>query len=358
MTNDITFDDDKHLLCSLCFNDFGLRHNADKIGIKDDSKCSNCKSKNGKKLRKSELLKLTHEYFVRGTTIKLDYGEAPALQFNQHQYGNNTPISSGNLSQDISLIENTAKIGLFHYGPRLWMVGEIEPLKELQNNSTRSGVITKIIDIFPDYVINESHHFFRIRKNPIQPLEHHEYDSPPDEHLETYRLDSKSLPVLYGSPDIECCIHECRSTIEDSIYIARMSPSKELRMLNLNAVIKEDTTEFESLDISVQFVFAAGAHSYEISRDIALATYAAGYDGVIYPSYFSPMQTGTPTIETYMGISTRLLMARQGLTHPRTIPNVCIFGRPVAGGTVSVRSIHRLVLKSAKYDFSFGPAEF
>lgn len=29
--------------------------------------------------------------------------------------------------------EEAAQLGFFHYGPRLWMVGEVEPLKDLQD---------------------------------------------------------------------------------------------------------------------------------------------------------------------------------------------------------------------------------
>ena len=46
-------------------------------------------------------------------------------------------------ARDASVFEDALGIGFFLYGPRLWMVGEIEPLKELQRKETRSDVIPK-----------------------------------------------------------------------------------------------------------------------------------------------------------------------------------------------------------------------
>ena len=64
-------------------------------------------------------------------------------------------------------------------------------------------------------------------------------------------------------------------------------------------------TEFESIDIAIHMLFLAGEHSYEISRDIASAAKEKGYEGIIYPSYFSLLRTGSMPFDTIYGISIR-----------------------------------------------------
>ena len=116
------------LLCSNCFHDEGLRLTSEQIGRKDQSKCPNCSSQFGMKLNKRLIAALAQQFFVSGTTQRLEYGAFPAVQFNKHQ-----PTSldvAPWLEPDLRLIEDKLKVGFFHYSPRLWMVGEVEPLKE------------------------------------------------------------------------------------------------------------------------------------------------------------------------------------------------------------------------------------
>jgi hypothetical protein len=64
-------------------------------------------------------------------------------------------------------------------------------------------------------------------------------------------------------------------------------------------------------------LFLAGPHSYEITRLIAHGARAAGYDGVIYPSYFSLLRTGGMPFETDYGISLRRFPQAAGLLSAR-----------------------------------------
>ena len=58
------------------------------------------------------------------------------MQFNQHRA---TSIDTAPwLESDLRLFEDVLGVGFFYYGPRLWMVGEVEPLKALQDAATRS----------------------------------------------------------------------------------------------------------------------------------------------------------------------------------------------------------------------------
>ena len=110
---------------------------------------------------------------------------------------------------------------------------------------------------------------------------------------------------MYGSQDIDICIHECRAAAEDDIYVATLKPQQDMRLLDLTHVLKEDVTEFESLDMAIHMLFLAHSHSYEISRAISLAAKDAGFDGLVYPSFFSLMRTGGRPFETSYGLSLR-----------------------------------------------------
>jgi hypothetical protein len=165
--------------------------------------------------------------------------------------------------------------------------------------------------------------------------------------------------VLYGSPDLQVCVHECRVTAEDELYVATIFPVKPLRLLDLSALLKnEEETEFESLDLSVHMLFLAGRHAYNITRAIAKSARNAGFDGIVYPSYFSLLRLGRMPFQTAYGISYRRIPQLQEYEQAGTIPNLGLFGRPVANGIVSVRCINKLILSRVDYRFHYGPAEF
>jgi hypothetical protein len=117
-------------------------------------------------------------------------------------------------------------------------------------------------------------------------------------------------------------------------------------------------TEFESLDMAVHMLFLAGPHSYKIARIIAQAARDAGYDGVIYPSYFSLLRTGGMPFETAYGISLRRFPQAAEYERAKIIPNFGLFGRPVREGRVTARGINRMVLDRVEYGVRFGPVGF
>ena len=347
------------LLCSDCFVDEGLRIDAFKHGIEQEGICSTCKSLSGRKLTKDHIKGIAWRFFVSGTTIRCEYGGAPIIQFNEGHHGKSDISPSPWLVRDIKLIEDAAGIGFFHYGPRLWMVGEVEPLKALLDPTKRSQIIDRVIKEYPEQVLPKDSTFYRLRISPQNPAEPTEYDSPPTGLAGQGRLDSAGFPVMYGSQDLDICIHECRATAEDDIFIATLKLDREMRLLDLTHVLKEDVTEFESLDMAVHMLFLARPHSYEISRAIALSAKDAGFDGLIYPSYFSLVRTGGRPFETTYGLSLRQF-------HPQaeeygravTIPNFALFGRPLENRSVRVHCINRLILTQIGYLGHFGPVTY
>lgn len=348
--------EDKRLLCSDCFRDEGLKLNALLLGIKDNHKCVNCNSDSGYKLTKTLVQELCYSFFVIGTIKKLKYGGFPLIQFNEQHFNRSDIDVSPLLTDDVKLIEQAGEIGLFYYGPRFWMFGEVEPLKSLQDKSERNQIIEKILTTFPARELSSKEHFYRLRKNPKVSHNISEYDTAPLKYLGKNRFDKKGFPVLYGSTDIEICIHECRATVEDDLFVGKLVPAYPLKVLDLSVLIEEDTTEFESIDIAIHFLFLAGKHSYNICRQIAQKAKEKGFDGIIYPSYFSFIRTGAIPFETIYGISIRRIPELRNYVQSQSIPNLVLFGRPVKEKKVNVDCINRVIINRVSYDTTFGPS--
>jgi hypothetical protein len=326
-----------------------------RFGEYDDAGCPNCGTSDGKKLDKAKLGALVFRFFVWGSFWRTEYGGAPTIQFNEHRETSISP--SPWLQSDVALLERLLGVGFFHYAPRLWMVGEVEPLKALESTSTRGGIIDRVLDVYPERELSAPYSFYRVRKNPELPAEVHEYDSPPEPLLGSGRLDAIGAPVLYASPDLEVCLHECRAGAEDELFVATLEPTRPLRLLDLSTLVREcdGVTEFDSLDMAIHMLFLAGEHSYDISRAIAVAARDAGFDGLIYPSYFSLLRLGIMPFRTTLGLSHRLVPELQAQEESFTVPNLAVFGRPLASRVVRVSCVNRIILRRVGYDYHFGP---
>lgn len=346
------------LVCSNCFNDHGLKLDAERMGVESIDPCPNCGSKNSKQLTNTGLATLTHRYFVWGSLRRAKYGAAPLFQFNEYR---KTEVNFNPwLEPDVRLVERLLGIGFFDYGPRLWMLGEIQPLKALELVKKRPSIISRILQEYPERILTGTDSFYRIRVNPDNPSNKNQYDSRPPEIKGNGRLDFKGEAILYGSADLETCIHECRVSAEDDIFVATLCPSNKLRLLDLSVLLPEaeGVTEFESLDLAVHMLFLAGRHTYKITKAIAKSVYAAGFDGLVYPSYFSLLRLGNMPFQTIYGISQRRVAQLQAHEQSKTVPNIALFGRPVTTGAIEVVSIDRLILSRVGYEYHFGPSCF
>lgn len=341
-------------LCANCFEDHGLRLMAQAGSTRSSGPCPTCGEVGYLPLQLAELISLSHAFFVRGSFARTTFGGAPAIQFNDLQEGSLS--LEGVVAKDVDRLQEELGIGFFEYGPRLWMVGHITPLKQLESVDTRAKIIGDILERYPCMTYGRDRTFYRLRKNPARPPSFMEYDSPPDELGGTGRLDAAGLPVLYGSEDLELCAHECRVTIEDELYIATLSPQSSLKILDLTALLVESETEFESLDLAVHMLFLAGSHSYPITRQLAAAARQAGFDGIIYPSFYSLLRTGGLQLETVYGMSYRRIPEFTDYEKRKVVPNLALFGRPIDEGRLRVRNINRTVINFVRYSIGFGPA--
>lgn len=340
--------------CSSCFQNRGLILDAMQYGREEMGACPNCGRADGIKLGKAHLAYLAERFFVDGSFYKSDFGGAPTIQFNEHQ---KTSIEVDDvLKDDISVFENVLGVGFFDYGPRLWMIGEVEPLKTLLVEKKRTPIIERILAEYPTRTVRRDETFYRVRKSPGSATDPHEYDTPPLDITQDGRLSSQGLPVMYASPLIDLCVHECRYTVEDELYVAALNPKRELHLLDLTALLEEDVTEFESLDMAVHMLFLGDRKAYDAARAIARAARDKGFDGLVYPSYYSCHYYGERPFQTVYGITRRRFKDAKNYEQSLSVPNLALFGYPIADGMVEVDTINRLVISRVTYEFHHGPA--
>lgn len=117
----------------------------------------------------------------------------------------------------------------------------------------------------------------------------------------------------------------------------------------------QEVDEFESLDLAVNMLFLAGEHSYPITRELAFAARSVGFNGIVYPSYFSMLRNGVKPFETTYGISHRKIPQYREFEEAKVSANFAIFGRPIEDGLVNVHCINRVVLSTVLYSVHFGP---
>ncbi|TCB32905.1 RES domain-containing protein [Acinetobacter sp. ANC 4635] len=236
------------------------------------------------------------------------------------------------------------------------MLGEIGPLKQMQlSNGEESYVFQRIVDEYPVSFLSEEQIIYRIRKNPQNNPNIIDFDAPPIEYLGNGRLDSKDNPIFYCSTDLELCLHECRVSSEDQIFVGMFKPTKKLKLLDLSVVLEEDCTEFESLDLSVLMLFLASKHAYIILQNLSKFIKNQGFDGVVYPSYFSMLKTGSIPFETVIGISNRRLEDFKKYEASKIVQSIALFGYPLNDNKLDVISMNRLLLDQVKYDFTMAP---
>ena len=163
--------------------------------------------------------------------------------------------------------------------------------------------------------------------------------------------------MLYASPDLQNCLHECRITAEDELFVATLRPARSLKMLDLTILLDEpkEVSEFESLDLAVCMLFLAGENSYSITRELSSMARKAGFDGLIFPSYFSGLRKGVKPIEATFGISHRKIPRLGEIEKAKLSANIAIFGQPIQEGLINVACINRIVLTRVSYSVHFGP---
>jgi len=280
------------------------------------------------KLNLAALDSLERSFFIYGSYQKSEFGGATILKF-----GDGNVAFPAWLKADVSLLKEQTETAFRYNGPRTYLIGEVYPLVNLRDANTQDAAADEVVRQFPHRTLVTGETFYRLRKGIERGKQDSpaEYDAPPSiKRLESGRLDTQDFPVLYGSQDLEICVHECRVTIADECYAATLKVLRPLALLDLSANIIDGKTPFESLSLAMHFIFAAEKHSYYIAQAIANAARRKGFDGIIFPSYFSSLRGNV-------------------------IQNIGLFGYPIAVRSLEVLCINRLLLERAKYETRLGP---
>lgn len=150
--------------CSRCFRNRGLILDAMQCGREEAGACPNCGLTDGVKLGREPLAFLANRFFVDGSFHRTDFGGAPIVQFNEHQ---KTSIDvDAALRADISVFEKILGVGFFYYGPRLWMVGENDQLRALEDADQRGAVVDRIVREYPARIVGPRRHFIGLENPP------------------------------------------------------------------------------------------------------------------------------------------------------------------------------------------------
>jgi len=325
------------ILCSHCFYSKGLSLEAQRIGVINKSICPNCKNVGGAKLDYEQVLELFNSYFIEGTFHRTEFGGAHVLQSldgiqrdsSFDEYVHFSPFID---MRDIRLICERINKRLVYNAPAMWRLGRNDWLEKLSMKGRKDKVVKTLIRCFSDYTLQKGEYFYRLRSNPTQPiLDVNTFDAPKKQKKLGGRLNIETDSILYGAFDIETCIHEARANYECEMYLASLIPTQNLNLLDLTNNCSDDSvTPFESVALCVRQLFYSGKESYKITRLISKHARQAGYDGIIYPSYFSSVSKNHDS------------------------KNIALFGQPIMNGLVKVASIDRLLLKEVIYEYSLG----
>lgn len=343
------------IACSECFKDPSFRYMVSMNGVSDDSQsCPNCHKFGGSKVGRSSLVMTMKMFFEQGSVVKAQYGGAPVLRLSYSgEPCHNIDSISSILNADCRLLWDLTGVSIFEYGPRLCMLGENDVLSELDFGN-RQYAINRIIEAYPSIELDSHKLLYRLRVNPTNPSNEREYDTPPLSVPKEGRLDSDGLNVMYLSSDVEVCVHECRTSVDDNIYVATLRAKRNLRLLDLTAYFKEDCTEFESLRLAVRYLFLAQSHSYPLTRELAKSIMKKGYDGLIYPSHFSSVRRGDDHyLDWDMGLSRYVY--DETYSESSQVRNYALFGFPIQEKKLEIVSINPLKITRAKYDFILCP---
>jgi hypothetical protein len=328
-------------LCSDCFADAGLRLEAKRIGTERVSACPNCKSTDGYALDSDRLHELQKQFFSRATApnqYRQDVAVLGVVEDDPDERDIGL-ILRPETRADWALIRGAIGGRLWYRSPRLFYLGITNHFgiyQSLPKDVVRDQIVSRLrfTEIDPSTTI------YRIRLNLDDEAKFDEgqFDSPPKARRRGFgRFDIGQLPLFYGSPNLQVCIHECRVTLVDDVFVASNTPTKKLSLIDLtgNFDQPDDINPFDDLEWFFRGLMNAShpsvyRHCRRIARTIRDMTSA---DGFVYNSYYTNIA---------------------GDSEGKTI-NYALFGRPLSEGKLKINSINTIRLARISYDYHLGP---
>jgi hypothetical protein len=330
------------LLCSNCFQDVGLKLEAQRIGQRRENKsCPNCETGDGYALDNKALHELQRQFFSRATAPNQFRNDIAVLGLVE----DDPPYADFGLKlrpeaqADWSLIQSKISGRLFYRSPRLFYLG-ITNHFGLYQSLPKDVVCNDIVPKLRFSAIDPNAVFYRVRLNLTDEnkFDDEQYDAPPKPRRRAFgRFDNPKLSLLYGSPNLQVCIHECRVTLADDIFVATLRPTRSLRLIDLsgNYDQPEGISPFDDLSWFFRGLMNTSLpHVYRYCRRIAQTIRdETDAHGFIYNSYYTNVagDTGGDTI------------------------NYALFGRPISEGKLRVVSVNTIRLNRITYNYHLGP---
>lgn len=302
--------------------------------------CPTCLQSGGRLIDKATAEDGMHNFFVRGSIPPEVGGPAPVYQFNPYHFPGEIQFGT-NLDLDLRRLSEYLHVGLFHYGPPFWRLGYTEHYQALRGfvevpavqGAARKKLWQDILSRCAIKTLEPGTSIFRVRRgDDLPPAVPEQFDTPPPEFAGRGRYDSPTLPVFYGSNDVETCLHESRVTLADWIALATFTPTRPIRLIDLADDIDDSNagTPFEQVDILMRRLAFCGKEDYDLCRELAMEIHERGFDGFYFTSYFSQ-------------------------AHHKNLRNIALFGFPAAEKKLQLLSVNRVVLRSISHEYSFGP---
>jgi hypothetical protein len=323
----------KGVLCSQCFRDAGLRFEANRIGSYSTTLCPRCGSTDSKKLTVAQLEALRDSFFSRATAPHSFQGYVPVLRIGGDHEDNDVQMPPATAS-DWLLIKTLLGGRLFYNTPRLFLWGITNHFSG-PDASLLDSTISDICSQLRIRDLRSETELYRIRLNlsgegVVDPSQ---YDSPPDDHptRQFSRFDQAAVPILYASPSLAVCIHECRTTLNDEIVVATLRSTRDLRIADLSeGYIQSPETPFDDLKYFFDGLMLSSPKYDDCRRIAKTFRDRLRVDGFMYKSFFSNLVDGGAL-------------------------NYGFFGHPISEGKLEVASFNQVRIEKIRYDFRLGP---
>lgn len=334
-------------LCSNCFKTIGIKQLSLKRGIESDKVCENCNSKDGKAINETVANIILEEFVIEGTRPS---AILPPIYIHHHGVSNPEDVLSNIDEDSLQDIKLLSKVGVFNINfnmPKTFQAGatyfglafdELLGANQVSTDHTKQ-LLDKLDEVLLYYQSRQleiGENIFRIRINPKNPELESDFDTPPFVYRKANnRLNDIDFPVFYGAFDLETCIYESKFDSEDDLFFVHTETTKPIKVFDFSELIDSQNDIFKEMfafeDMLYFSHFVFNTYRYiRFTQLISRRIFELGYNGIIYPSYYS-----------------RFRDARYN--------NIALFGEPLKTGLLKCKSKGRVIMNKIKYDYSFGP---
>ena len=307
---------------------------AARMGQLRSTPCINCGSSSVQQLDDQTLRTLFDLFFIDGTVPFGAGGKVPVLMGTPYKKMESVSFDP-TLMSDYTLITDRLQIYAFNHAPALWTLGITDYEHCLDALDDNIECLEHLLSRCRTWTLAKGSIVYRIRLNPSNARDAASYDTPPfNIKPDFFRFDGDDLPVFYGALEIETCIHECRTTLEDWVALATFEATSDISLLDLIEGFDESSARnpYQSVGALFRGMMLQGKRQYPRCQLWARFVKSKGFGGIRYQSYFSQVK-------------------------PQPCIDIALFGQPIADGRLLLRSLNRVKIEAVRYEYIFGPID-